>query len=148
MDDTSALTPKNFADVEPLARHVSGKLQMQAPDMESENWGLPKMQTMRKGPLVLSKGSIAAGAADTDIAKIWGIYNDTMYDLTDYVWSLSPTQNSPTFARTDGIFDIQCTVSSSQYIPSGVWMNSVGALYQLLGLSAFAVSQFYSPGGL
>ncbi|KAF8801516.1 hypothetical protein BYT27DRAFT_7341850 [Phlegmacium glaucopus] len=29
----------------------------------------PKMQTMRKGPLVLSKGSIAAAAVDTDIAK-------------------------------------------------------------------------------
>ena len=72
-DDTLFLTQKNFTDVEPLARHVSGALQTQAPDMESENWYkgtfFPKMQTMKKGPLVLTKGTIAADAADTDIAK-------------------------------------------------------------------------------
>ncbi|KAF8814155.1 hypothetical protein BYT27DRAFT_7179882 [Phlegmacium glaucopus] len=26
-----------------------------------------------------------------------GVYNDTIYDLTDYVWPLGLTQNSPTF---------------------------------------------------
>ncbi|KAF8814146.1 hypothetical protein BYT27DRAFT_7334568 [Phlegmacium glaucopus] len=28
---------------------------------------------------------------------MWGVYNDTIYDLTDYVWPLGLTQNSPTF---------------------------------------------------
>ena len=72
-DNTLSLTRKNFTDLEPLAQHVSGKLQTQAPDMESENWYkdtfLTKMQTMRKGPLVYTKGTIAAEVADTDIAK-------------------------------------------------------------------------------
>jgi len=72
-DNTLFLTPKNFTITEPLAKHVSGKLQTQASGMQSENWHkdtfLKKMQTMRKGPLVLTKGSIASAAADTNIAK-------------------------------------------------------------------------------
>ena len=67
------LTPKNFTELEPLAMHVSGKLQTQAPDMETNSWYpdtfMAKMKTMRKGPLVLTKGYIASAAADTDTAK-------------------------------------------------------------------------------
>jgi chitin synthase len=72
-DDMLAITPKNFPVVEPLAEHVSGPLQQTVPDMESKTWYqdtfLTKMKTMEKGPLVLTTGTLAAQAADTNIAK-------------------------------------------------------------------------------
>jgi chitin synthase len=33
--------------------------------------------------------------------RIWGSYSETIYDLTDYVWSLGLTQNSPLFEFLD-----------------------------------------------
>ena len=72
-DGNLALTRKNFTDVEPLAQHVSGQLQHTVPDMESDSWYtntfLAKMETMVKGPLVLTTQTLAADAADTNIAK-------------------------------------------------------------------------------
>ena len=72
-DDLYTLTWKNFMDVEPLVQHVSGQLQPMVPDMKSDSWYkntfLTKMQTMRKGPLVLTTQTLAADAADTDITK-------------------------------------------------------------------------------
>ncbi|KAF8801511.1 hypothetical protein BYT27DRAFT_7261837 [Phlegmacium glaucopus] len=83
----------NFPDVELLARRFG-----EVANAGAENWYrdtfLPKMRITRKDPLVLSKGSIAADG----IAKGRGIHNDTIYDLTDFVWSLGLTQNSTTFA--------------------------------------------------
>ena len=70
---TLTLTRKNFTDLKPLAQHVSGQLQTTVPDMMSDNWYkdtfLAKMQTMKKGPLVFTTQTLAADAADTDIAK-------------------------------------------------------------------------------
>ncbi|KAF8165979.1 chitin synthase [Crassisporium funariophilum] len=101
-DDMASLTRKNWTDVAPLAHHTSGRLQSQAPDMQRTDWYTavfePKMKEMRKGPLVMERKTVLAQAADDNIAKIWAIYNTRIYDLTDYVWSLGLTQNSPTFA--------------------------------------------------
>jgi chitin synthase len=73
MDGTLSLTRKNFTDLEPLAQHISGPLQSTVPDMESSSWYknmfLVKMELMKKGPLVLTTQTLAADAADTDIAK-------------------------------------------------------------------------------
>ena len=72
-DGSLLLTRKNFMDLEPLAQHVSGQLQTTVPDMKSNSWYtntfLAKMKTMQKGPLVLTKQTLAANAADTTIAK-------------------------------------------------------------------------------
>ena len=72
-DGSLSLTRKNFMDLEPLAQHVSGQLQTTVPDMKSNSWYtntfLAKMKTMQKGPLVLTKQTLAANAADTTIAK-------------------------------------------------------------------------------
>ena len=72
-DGTLSLTRQNITDIAPLAHHVSGQLQTQAPDMESNDWYrtvfFPKMQTMRKGPLVIERKSVAAQAADSSINK-------------------------------------------------------------------------------
>jgi chitin synthase len=67
------LKPKNFTHLEPLAKHLSGPLQTTVPDMESVNWYndtfLAKMEAFQKGPLVLTKQTLPASAADTSIAK-------------------------------------------------------------------------------
>jgi chitin synthase len=72
-DSTLSLTRQNITDIAPLAHHVSGQLQTQAPAMKSNDWYrtvfFPKMQPMRKGPLVIERKSVAAQAADTNINK-------------------------------------------------------------------------------
>ena len=72
-DGSLSLTRKNFTNIEPLAQHVSGQLQTTVPDMKSNSWYtntfLAKMRTMQKGPLVLTKQTLAVDAADTTIAK-------------------------------------------------------------------------------
>ncbi|KAJ3513631.1 hypothetical protein NLJ89_g2840 [Agrocybe chaxingu] len=97
-DDTLQLTVQNVTDIAPLAHHTSGRLQTQSPDMSSPTWYsdtfFPKMQTMRKGPLVWERKQVLAMARDTDTAKIWGIYNTKLYDLTDYVHTLGLNQNT------------------------------------------------------
>jgi chitin synthase len=35
------------------------------------------------------------------LSRIWGSYSGTIYDLTDYVWTLGLTQNSPLFEFLD-----------------------------------------------
>jgi chitin synthase len=72
-DGTTSLTRQNWTDIAPLAHHVSGRLQTEVPDMESNDWYgnvfFPKMQTMKKGPLVIERKSVAAQAADDSINK-------------------------------------------------------------------------------
>ncbi|KDR84455.1 hypothetical protein GALMADRAFT_237329 [Galerina marginata CBS 339.88] len=101
-DDTMSLTRANFSDFEPLAHHVSGRLQTQSADLEVPDWYsktfFPKMQTMKKGPLVYERKVIAAMAADPDAPKIWGVYEAKLFDLTDYVYTLSQSQNNPSLA--------------------------------------------------
>src|ERR1700734_3120726 len=35
------------------------------------------------------------------LSRIWGSYSGTIYDLTDYVWTLCLNENSPTFEFLD-----------------------------------------------
>ena len=72
-DGTLFLTAKNATLLEPLAVHKSGQLQTTVPDLENVNWYqdtfLPKMRTMQKGPLVLTKQTLASEAADDTLSK-------------------------------------------------------------------------------
>lgn len=72
-DDNLSLTRQNWTDVAPLMHHVSGKLQTTSPEMANPDWYIntfwPKMQTMKKGPVVWGWDTIAASAADTSVAK-------------------------------------------------------------------------------
>jgi chitin synthase len=58
-DGTLTLTRKNFTNEEPQAQRISGQLQTTVPDMMGDNWYkdtfLTKMQTMKKGTLVIMK---------------------------------------------------------------------------------------------
>ncbi|KAF8634627.1 hypothetical protein AX15_000804 [Amanita polypyramis BW_CC] len=91
-DQNMVLTAKNFTAQTPQAMHVSGGSQ-QSPSLSQNNWYtarfLPVMKQFQKGPLVWDKSTIQAQAMSTDIAKVWVVYNQGLYDLTDYVWTQS-----------------------------------------------------------
>ncbi|KAH9482104.1 Chitin synthase 6 [Psilocybe cubensis] len=100
-----ALQRQNWTDFAPLAHHVSGALQTQAPDMENERWYvdtfLKVMKPMAKGPLVIESKTIRAMAADDNVAKVWGVYENQLFDLTDYVFTLSQQISAPEYAFLD-----------------------------------------------
>ncbi|KAF8906646.1 glycosyltransferase family 2 protein [Mucidula mucida] len=88
-DNTLAITPKNFTDVAPTADHTSGKLTSYVDSkLANTDWYTntfqPKMKKFYKGPLVWSPSTIKAYAESEDTDKIWVIYDDNVYDLTDY----------------------------------------------------------------
>jgi chitin synthase len=72
-DDNLLLSRQNFTDIAPLMHHTSGKLQTTSPEMSNPDWYIntfwPKMQTMKKGPLVWDWGAIEGGASNTDDAR-------------------------------------------------------------------------------
>ncbi|KAG9317940.1 glycosyltransferase family 2 protein [Chiua virens] len=88
------LTPKNFTAVVPNAMHKSGANQpLQNTALDSTNWYsstfLPKMNGYSKGALVWSPSDIYSQAMDTNIQRIWAIWDGGVYDLSDYVHTLS-----------------------------------------------------------
>ncbi|KAJ7708969.1 glycosyltransferase family 2 protein [Mycena rosella] len=103
VDDPSLfLTYKNFSNTEPTAVHKSGQLALDATSaLHNSNWYTstfqPKMKNYYKGPLVYTSGELQAFAADTNIAKIWGKYNDKIYDLTDYLNTITINVNNPDY---------------------------------------------------
>ncbi|CAK5267523.1 unnamed protein product [Mycena citricolor] len=105
-DGSMFLTPKNFTQDEPTAMHTSGQLQS-VPNsaLHNNDWYtatfLPKMANYRKGPVVITTGTLRSQAADTGIAKIWGRYGNNIYDLTDYVNTLSINVNNNAYAFLD-----------------------------------------------
>ncbi|KAJ7498041.1 glycosyltransferase family 2 protein [Mycena galericulata] len=107
-DPTLQLAIKNFTDTEPTAIHTSGQLSAgQSAALKADDWYTatfqPKMKNYYKGPLVYTTSTLQAFAADTNIAKIWGQYEDRIYDLTDYVNSITtnPNNNDYVFLDTD-----------------------------------------------
>ncbi|KIJ69713.1 glycosyltransferase family 2 protein [Hydnomerulius pinastri MD-312] len=103
------LTPKNFTALVPLAMHQSGATQSaQNTKLDASDWYtatfLPKMRNYRKGPLVWDPKDIAAQAADQTIQRIWAIWDNGIYDLSDYVNTVTINQGATSlyqFLNTD-----------------------------------------------
>ncbi|EPQ58854.1 chitin synthase [Gloeophyllum trabeum ATCC 11539] len=92
-DKTMALQYANFTPLIPTAVHTSGPLASDANSkLHDDNWYtdtfLPKIKNYHKGPLVYSKNDIASAAStdggNTDIRN-WVIWQNQVYDLTDYI---------------------------------------------------------------
>ncbi|PBK94008.1 chitin synthase [Armillaria gallica] len=88
-DANLELTIKNVTNVAPTADHTSGALTAYtASKLANADWYtqtfLPKMKNYYKGPLVYTWSTIQADAADDDVAKIWSVWDNDLYDLTDY----------------------------------------------------------------
>ncbi|KAK0190305.1 glycosyltransferase family 2 protein [Armillaria mellea] len=88
-DGNLELTIKNVTNVAPTADHTSGALtSYTSSKLANDDWYtatfLPKMENYYKGPLVYAWGTIEADASDDDVAKIWSVWDNNLYDLTDY----------------------------------------------------------------
>ncbi|KAF7345448.1 Glycosyltransferase family 2 protein [Mycena venus] len=105
-DPSLVLTIKNFTESEPTAVHKSGQAAVDSNSkLHNNQWYtqtfLPKMKNYYKGPLVYTSGTLKAFAADTNIAKIWGNYNGKIYDLTDYLNTITTNVNNDAYVFLD-----------------------------------------------
>ncbi|KAJ7860378.1 glycosyltransferase family 2 protein [Mycena olivaceomarginata] len=105
-DPSLLLTYKNFSNTEPTANHASGQLSIySSSQLHNNDWYtqtfLPKMKPYYKGPLVYESKTLRAYAADTGIAKIWGIYQSKIYDLTDYLNTIAMNVNNDDYKFLD-----------------------------------------------
>ncbi|KAF8076925.1 glycosyltransferase family 2 protein [Lyophyllum atratum] len=111
-DNTMVLTVKNTTITQPQAKHVSGAMQGVSRALHADNWYtstfLTTMKDYRKGPLVYEKKTIAAEAADTGTAKIWAIWDNSLYDLTDYfhTQTMNPSSTSTSQFLNSDITDL------------------------------------------
>ncbi|KAG6375563.1 glycosyltransferase family 2 protein [Boletus reticuloceps] len=97
-DPTMHISIKNTTEfVYPQASHASGANAPTYPTaLDSESWYtqtyLPGINKFYKGSLVWEPSDIYGQANDTNIQRIWGIYNGNIYDLTDYVYTLTTAE--------------------------------------------------------
>ncbi|KAI0650874.1 chitin synthase [Trametes meyenii] len=105
------LTPANFTAEAPQAMHKSGaQSAYQGSKLGNSDWYtnnfLPKIRQFRKGPLVWDRKDVKAQASDADSQRMWAIYDDSVYDLSDYIYTQSINSASDyTFLNSD-IVDI------------------------------------------
>ncbi|KIK94572.1 glycosyltransferase family 2 protein [Paxillus rubicundulus Ve08.2h10] len=97
-DSTMKIDIKNTTElVFSTASHSSGANAPTTPTaLDSENWYtdtfMPKINLYYKGPLVWESSDIYSQANDTTIQRIWAIYDGSIYDLTDYVYTMTTTE--------------------------------------------------------
>ncbi|GBE80201.1 Chitin synthase 8 [Sparassis crispa] len=103
-DTSLQLTYKNFTPQAPNAMHISGKMQgAQNTALDSENWYTsvfqPKIAEFHKGALVWEKSDIEGQAASTNNdQRLWAIWNNGIYDLTDYVNTVTVNEGMNLYA--------------------------------------------------
>ncbi|TDL30141.1 chitin synthase [Rickenella mellea] len=105
-DGSIALQYKNFTPVTSVAIHLSGQQQpAQGTKLDNPEWYrntfVPKMNQFLKGPLVVSRKDVAAQAKDPDLQKVWAIYLDNVYDLTDYINTITVFQGAAQYVFLD-----------------------------------------------
>ncbi|KAJ7233069.1 glycosyltransferase family 2 protein [Mycena rebaudengoi] len=102
-DPSMKLAIKNQSSVvQATAVHTSGQLQSQTGSaLHAADWYTakfkPKIQNFYKGPVVYTSKELKAFAADQNMQKVWGQYNNRIYDLTDYVNTIATNVNDDKF---------------------------------------------------
>ncbi|KAH9045438.1 glycosyltransferase family 2 protein [Lactarius pseudohatsudake] len=100
---------QNFSPVIPTALHTSGAQQSaQGTKLDASDWYtsrfLPTIQQYRKGPLVYDSKAIKSAANDETDPRIWAVWEKSIYDLTDYFYTINANQGnagSYTFLNSD-----------------------------------------------
>ncbi|KAH6891643.1 chitin synthase 6 [Coprinopsis sp. MPI-PUGE-AT-0042] len=92
-DANIQLEYKNFTPPVPQAIHTSGS-NGATDDLKDPEW-------YRIGPVVWDRNKIRAWAEDEGMQKIWGVYNNRVYDLTDYDFTLERNNNQGVYAFLD-----------------------------------------------
>ena len=106
---------QNFSAVIPTAVHTSGSQQpAQSTKLDASDWYtsrfLPTIQQYRKGPLVYDSKAISSAANDesnprlvhpkicvaslTVLHRTWAVWDKSIYDLTDYFYTISVNQGN------------------------------------------------------
>ncbi|KAJ3996161.1 chitin synthase [Lentinula boryana] len=103
---TMKLTFKNFTETEPTADHSSGEFaQSTTSKLHDSDWYTsifqPAINQFHKGTLVHSWDEIQSSASDDTIEKIWGVYNNNLYDLTDYFYTQDQNENNDAYVFLD-----------------------------------------------
>ncbi|KAK7469967.1 hypothetical protein VKT23_001403 [Stygiomarasmius scandens] len=105
-DRNMKITPKNFTDFEPTAHHYSAA-QTPSPNsaLANDDWYTqnfqPTINEYYKGTLVWDWKDIQSQATDENIEKKWGVYNDKVFDLTDYLNSQTVNANDDAYNFLD-----------------------------------------------
>ncbi|RPD67384.1 chitin synthase [Lentinus tigrinus ALCF2SS1-7] len=102
---TVQLTPANQTTVISQVSHKSGfACPYQDSKLCQSDWYtsifLPKIRQFRKGPLVWTKAQVSAAASDPDNQRFWAIYDNNIYDLSDYI-STAETDTEVSFLNSD-----------------------------------------------
>ncbi|KAI0774709.1 chitin synthase [Trametes elegans] len=88
-DSSVALSPANFTNSAPQVMHKTGMYQDSK--LSDSQWYtkyfLPKIRQFTKGPLVWDRNEVKAQASDADNMRTWAIYDNAVYDLSDYVYT-------------------------------------------------------------
>ncbi|KIK53045.1 glycosyltransferase family 2 protein [Collybiopsis luxurians FD-317 M1] len=106
------ITFKNFSKTEPTADHSSGEFaQSTTSALHNSDWYLstfqPTIKKYHKGALVHDWKEIQGQAEDDSIQKIWGVYRNKLYDLTDYFNTQTVNENNDAYKFIDsGIEDV------------------------------------------
>ncbi|KAJ3836134.1 chitin synthase [Lentinula raphanica] len=103
---TMKLNFKNFTETEPTADHSSGEFaQSTTSKLHDSDWYTatfqPAINQFHVGTLVHSWDEIQSSASSDDIEKIWGVYNNKLYDLTDYFYTQDQNQNNDAYVFLD-----------------------------------------------
>ncbi|KAJ3892037.1 chitin synthase [Lentinula edodes] len=103
---TMKLSFKNFTETEPTADHSSGEFaQSTTSQLHNSDWYTatfqPVINQYHIGTLVHSWDEIQSYASDEDIEKIWGVYNNNLYDLTDYFYTQDQNDNNDAYLFLD-----------------------------------------------
>ncbi|KAH9965963.1 glycosyltransferase family 2 protein [Russula dissimulans] len=90
---------QNFSPTIPTAVHTSGSQQsVQSTKLDAADWYtarfLPTIKQYRKGPLVYDTKAIKSGANDASNPRTWAIWDNNIYDLTDYFYTISANQGN------------------------------------------------------
>ncbi|EJD01749.1 chitin synthase [Fomitiporia mediterranea MF3/22] len=102
---TLTLQYANFTPVSPTAIHTSGALAVSTTSaLSNDDWYtqtfLPKINQFHKGPVVWDKGTVKS-QAQNETAKTWAFYKDKLYDLTDYLNTLTVFNNAAQYKFLD-----------------------------------------------
>jgi chitin synthase len=105
-DASLSLSFQNFTPLTATAVHTSGSQQSSTGSkLHNSDWYtgrfLPTMQDFKIGDLVYNTKTLWNGANNDDDKRSWAIVNNDLYDLTDYLYSISQNTNNAAYAFLD-----------------------------------------------
>jgi chitin synthase len=106
-DTTMTLSVSNQSTITvPTAIHTSGSAQsVVTSQLANETWYtgrfLPKMEDYYKGTLVWDWKTIESNALSDDTGRTWAVWDDNVYDLSDYFYSIDQNPNQSKYEFID-----------------------------------------------